>query len=66
MLAPSTYRAPCIEGIHSVVNRLLVYCTLLLMVAGASNVTGVVDGLRKMREKEGVMIIRIARLLRGP
>ena len=49
-----------IEGIHSNVSRNLVSGTLVLIVGSACDVVGVVDGLRKLHDNEGLTTIRVA------
>ena len=53
------------EGIHSVVIRNLVSGTFVPIVGDNSDVTLLVDGLRKMHENEGLRTIRIAYFILG-
>ena len=46
-----------VEGIHSVVSRNLVSGTLVLIVGSACDVVGVLDGLRKLHDNEGLKTI---------
>ena len=48
------------EGIHSVVSCNLVSGTLVLIVGEACDVLGVLDGLRKLHDNEGLTTIRVA------
>ena len=48
------------EGIHSVVSRNLVSRTLVLIVGSACDVVGVLDGLRKLHDNEGLTTICVA------
>ena len=53
------------EGIHSVVSRNLVSGTLVLIVGEACDVLGVLDGLRKLHDNEGLTTIRVACFILG-
>ena len=53
------------QGIHSVVNRNLVSGTLVLIVASACDVVGVLDGLRKLHDNEGLTTICVACFILG-
>ena len=53
------------EGIHSVVSRNLVSGTLVLIVGEACDVLGVMDGLRKLHDNEGLTPIRVACFILG-
>ena len=53
------------EGIHSVVNRNLVSWTLVLIVGSACDVLGVLDGLRKLHDNEGLTTICVTRFILG-
>ena len=48
------------EGIHSVVSRNLVSGMLVLIVGSACDVLGVLDGLRKLHDNEGLTNICVA------
>ena len=48
------------EGINSVVSRTLVSGTLVLIVGEACGVLGLLDGLRKLHDNEGLTTIREA------
>ena len=53
------------EGIHSVVSRNLVFGTLVLIVGEACDVLGVLDGLRKLHDNEGLTTICAACFILG-
>ena len=53
------------EGIHSVVSRNLVSGTLVLIVGSACDVLGVLDGLRKLHDNEGLTTICVACFIQG-
>ena len=53
------------EGIHSVVSRNLVFGTLVLIVGSACDVVGVLDGLRKLHDNEGLTTICVACFILG-
>ena len=53
------------EGIHSVVSRNLVSGTLILIVGTACDVLGVLDGLRKLHDSEGLTTICVAYFILG-
>ena len=53
------------EGIHSVVSRNLVSGTLVLIVGAACDVLGVLDGLRKLHNNEGLTTICVACFILG-
>ena len=53
------------EGIHSVVSRNLVSGTLVLIVGSACDVVGVLDGLRKLHDNEGLTTICVACFILG-
>ena len=54
-----------VEGIHSAVTRNLVSGTLVLIVGEACDVLGVLDGLRKLHDNEGLTTIRVACFILG-
>ena len=53
------------EGIHCVVSRNLVYGTPVLIVGSACDVLGVLDGLRKLHDNEGLTTICVACFIPG-
>ena len=53
------------EGIHSVVSRNLVSGTLLLIVGSTCDVMGLLDGLRKWHDNEGLTAICVACTILG-
>ena len=53
------------EGIHSAVSRNLVSGTLVLIVSSACDVLGVLDGLRKLHDNEGLTTICVACFILG-
>ena len=53
------------EGIHCVVGRNLVSGTPVLIVGEACDVLGVLDGLRKLHDNEGLTTIRVACFILG-
>ena len=53
------------EGIHSVVSRILVSRTLVLIVGSACDVLGVLNGLRKLHDNEGLTAIYLVCFILG-